>query len=173
MIRRRVATARRGAGLVGVLLLAVGCGAGPGGVRERFDDSRVEVEIHVERSADAWTLVATFRPTSPDLHLYGADLPRDGIDGAGRPTRLDIMDAGWSATGPLSAAPGVALVAIAGFDQPFPIYPDGPVTLRQAIAPGGGSDDGRVDVEVTFMACSTAGLCYLPQIRHRMTVPAA
>jgi len=38
----------------------------------------------------------------------------------------------------------------------------GPVTLRQPVERTGGADDGRIDLALTFMACSSAGLCYLP-----------
>ena len=68
-------------------------------VQERFEPSRVEVRIHLERSANATTVVAEFRPLEDGLHLYGRDLPADGIDGAGRPTRVDVVDAGWRGSG--------------------------------------------------------------------------
>src|SRR5215212_5489965 len=97
-------------------------------------------------------------------------LPRDGIDGAGRPTRIDVVDTGWRTVGPLSDEPKAALLPVAGFVVPFPTYPEGPVTLRQAIASSGARAEHAVDVEVTFMACSSAGLCYKPEIGHPMVV---
>jgi len=141
-------------------------------VSEHFEDARVDVEVHLERDEAALVIVATFRPTSSDLHLYGAGLPRDGIDGAGRPTRIDVVDTGWRTVGPLSDEPKAALLPVAGFVVPFPTYPEGPVTLRQAIASSGARADHAVDVQVTFMACSSAGLCYKPEIGHPMVVPA-
>jgi hypothetical protein len=154
-------------------LLAAACAATPdsGSVREHFEEGRVDVEIHLERDATTATIVATFRPTSPDLHLYGLDLPRDGIDGAGRPTRIDVVDPAWMTVGSVSDEPRATLVPIAGFDEPFPTYPEGPVTLRQAIRASGESSDHSVDVAVTFMACSTGGLCFKPEIDHVMAVP--
>jgi hypothetical protein len=167
---------RRGAaaGLVACALFAGGCGSAAAvrSVSEQFAESRVDVEVHLETSAGATVLVATFRPTSPDLHLYGLALPRDGIDGAGRPTRLDVVDPVWLAVGPLTDEPLAVPQAVAGFDAPFPTYPEGPVILRQAVAPNGPAADRSIDVQVTFMACSTAGLCYRPEIAHPMAVPA-
>jgi hypothetical protein len=157
---------------VGALLVAA-CGVAPdpGLVREHFEEARVDVEIHLQRDSATSTIVATFRPTSPDLHLYGLDLPRDGIDGAGRPTRIDVVDPAWMTVGSMSDEPRAALVPIAGFDEPFPTYPEGPVTLRQAIQTTGGSSDRSVEVAVTFMACSTGGQCFKPEIGHVMSVP--
>ena len=158
-------------GLVAVVAVAAsGCGA-PTTVHERFDDARVEVDLHLERTDSSVTVVADFRPLAGDLHLYGLDLPADGIDGAGRPTRVDVVDAGWRAVGPSQPSVQAEDVVLAGFDEPFPIYPDGPVTLRQAVESIGDLDDGRIDVTITFMACSSAGLCYLPVQRHAMSLP--
>jgi hypothetical protein len=58
-----------------------------------------------------------------------------------------------------------------GFDQPFPLYPDGPVTLRQGIERTGPTDDGSIDATLTFMACTSSGLCYVPVEDHAVAVP--
>jgi hypothetical protein len=153
-----------------VAAITTGCGSAPS-VHERFDASRVEVDIHLERSADQTTVVADFRPLQDGLHLYGTALAMDGIDGAGRPTRVDVVDAGWRAIGPAQASELAEDVALAGFDEPFPIYPDGRVTLRQAIESSGDLDDGRIDLSITFMACSSAGVCFAPVERHAVSLP--
>jgi hypothetical protein len=146
-----------------VALLVIGC-AGPAATVIRFEDSRVEVRASVERASDgALTVVAEYRPTEPNLHLYGQELPDGGIDGAGRPTRLVVNDAAWQAIGDPVASVDSELITLAGFDAPFATYPDGPVTLRQAIEPSGGlPPDETLEMSVTFMACSSAGLCYVP-----------
>jgi hypothetical protein len=157
-----------------VLALAVaitcGCGSSAPSVRERFDASRVEVDIHLEGSAASRTVVATFRPLEDGLHLYGTALAMEGIDGAGRPTRVDVADAGWRAVGPAQASELTEDVTLAGFDEPFPIYPDGPITLRQAVESTGDLDDGRIDLSITFMACSSAGVCFAPVERHAVSL---
>ena len=86
--------------LFAAVATAAACGPSAPSIQERFDQSRVEVRIHLERSADATTVVAEFRPLEGGLHLYVRDLPMEGIDGAGRPTRVDVADAGWRAVGP-------------------------------------------------------------------------
>jgi hypothetical protein len=164
-------TIRRSLILALVVCLAPGCGASQPTVRERFDDARVEVAIHLERLADGPTVVAEFRPLDGGLHLYGASLPMDGIDGAGRPTRVELGDAGWVTAGPAQTSVTEVDVTLAGFDRPFPIYPDGPVVVRQPIQTSTGGDDGRIDLSVTFMACSSAGICFVPVVRHAMSLP--
>jgi hypothetical protein len=139
---------------------------------ERFEQSHVEVHARAEtRAGNLVTVVAEFRPTESGVHLYGAELPASGIDGAGRPTRLAVVDAAWASSGPLQASQAAVLVPYAGFDEPFPVYPDGPVTLEQPITRVVGQpDDGSIGIRVSFMACTTSGLCYLPVADHSMTV---
>ena len=157
--------------VIGCVVVAA-CSGGASTVR-RFDDARVVVHLGLERSGDMRTLVAEFVPTDDHLHLYGLELPDDGIDGAGRPTRLTVIDPAWRASGAATATVPSQLVALAGFDQPFPVYPDGPVTIRQAVeSVPGASADARIHVTVTFMACSSAGLCYQPVIAEPLDVAA-
>lgn len=143
--------------------LLQGCG-GPSATVVRFEESRVELHAIVEHASDGTTtVVAEFRPTESNIHLYGQELPDGGIDGAGRPTRVVISDPAWRAIGNASSSVTSELVRLPGFDAPFATYPDGPVTLRQTIElTGDPAPDGTVEVNVTFMACSSAGLCYLP-----------
>ncbi|HEX5824615.1 MAG TPA: hypothetical protein VFY18_09175 [Candidatus Limnocylindrales bacterium] len=149
----------------------VACGSSTPSVRGRFDAAHVEVDIRLEKIADETTIVAEFRPLEDGLHLYGLDLPVDGINGTGRPTRVDVVDAGWRAIGPAQPSVVAEAVSLLGFDEPFPVYPDGPVTLRQAIASNGDSDDGRIDLAITFMACSAPSVCFAPIERHAMSLP--
>ena len=150
--------------------LASACGPSAPSVHARFDASAVEVDIRLEQSASGTTVVATFRPLRDGLHLYGQDLPMDGIAGTGRPTRVDVVDAGWRAIGPAQPSVVAEAVTVVGFDEPFPTYPDGPVTLRQAIESIGDSDDGRVDLAVTFMACASGNVCLPAVERHPISL---
>jgi hypothetical protein len=128
------------------------------------------VRLSVERSGSAQTIVATFEPTEEHLHLYGLEMPDGGIDGAGRPTRMTLVDPAWRPTGPPRASVQSQLVPLAGFDEPFPIYPDGSVTIRQDVEPVEASTNGAIHVTVTFMACSSAGLCFKPVIAEPLEV---
>ncbi len=169
--RWAVGTARsvRGAWIAAGLAVALGCLSlagcgGPAARAIRFDDARVEVHAAVEPLLDGqMVVVAQFRPTESNVHLYGQELPDGGIDGAGRPTRLVVDDPAWRTVGATTSSVASRPVSLAGFDTPFATYPDGPVTLRQVIEPTGvPATDGTVQVKVTFMACSSAGLCYKP-----------
>ena len=153
------------------LIATWACGPSAPSVHGRFEASAVEVDIQLEQTDAATTLVATFRPLKDGLHLYGRDLPMDGIGGTGRPTRVDVVDAGWRAIGPAQPSVDAENVTLAGFDEPFPTYPDGPVTMRQAIESIGDSDDGRIDVAVTFMACASGNVCFPAVERHAMSLP--
>jgi hypothetical protein len=154
-----------------VVAFTAGCRASRQAIEETFDASRVVVDVHLERNGDAETVVAEFRPLDGGLHLYGSALPLNGIDGAGRPTRIDVTDASWQIVGPAQPSVVATDVTLAGFADPFPIYPDGPVTLRQGIRRIGGADDGSIDIAVTFMACSSTGVCYAPVEHHSMSLP--
>jgi len=169
-------TARHGRGRAWTLisvtlacLLATGCSGGAT-TATRFDDARVVVHLSVEGSGSARTVVARFEPTEEHLHLYGLEMADDGIDGAGRPTRLTVVDPAWRTNGPPQPSVQSQLVPLAGFDEPFPIYPDGPVTIRQAVEAVATPASQPIHVTVTFMACSSAGLCYKPVIAEPLDV---
>ena len=158
--------------MAALVVSAAGCGTGGVGVT-RFDDAHVVVRTGVEGIRGRQTVVAEFWPTEDHLHLYGMELPDGGIDGAGRPTRLVVDDLNWRSVGDPTESVASQLVTLAGFDAPFAIYPDGPVTLRQDIEPVvAGSAPGAVGVKVTFMACSSAGVCYVPVEGVSLLVPA-
>jgi hypothetical protein len=152
-------------------LSVVGCAGHPATVT-RFDDAHVDVRLWIEGSGPDRTLVAEFDPFDPTAHLYGMDLPDGGIDGAGRPTRLAVVGGDWRPVGAVTASAVSSEIQLAGFDRPFSIYPDGPVTLRQAIHEvRDGPHDDPVDVTVTFMSCSAKGTCFAPVDQEPLVVP--
>lgn len=126
-----------------------------------FTENKVTVEIalEVDETGQAW-LAAGFTPEE-SYHLYSMTIPRDGVDGLGRPTLLELVPGSrLEAAGALTES-----VAAAQDDGPagLLVYPDGPVTLRlPVILPAG---DGWFDeeVSVTYMACQ-GGLCYRPVV---------
>jgi hypothetical protein len=166
---------RRGwSAALGLAVVLAGCGTTvPAGVSESFPESHVALAVRFEPSSDvAGTLVATFTPDGEGIHLYGAELPRGGIDGAGLPTLVEVLDAAWRTTGPLVASVDAEAVALAGFDEPFPIYPDGPVTLRLPVERASSGGAASIAASVTFMACTSSGACYLPVRDHPVDIPA-
>jgi hypothetical protein len=110
-------------------------------------------------------LTARFTPQQPGFHLYSAALPVNGVDGVGRPTRLEV--------GGALAPVGVEVpdarpesLRVSGVDKPLEVYPDGPVTVRQRVRVTRGRP---ALVWVTYAACSRS-TCLPPVIRHRVDV---
>ncbi len=57
-------------------------------VTENFVKVAVSLEVD---SAGQSVIRATCTPTEMGLHLYGKDMPEEGVKGVGRPTRLDVI----------------------------------------------------------------------------------
>ncbi|HTX92481.1 MAG TPA: hypothetical protein VMC09_14815 [Anaerolineales bacterium] len=146
------------------LLVLAGCTPPlrPGSTLELAEQNRnsvtVKVALEIDAGGQAW-LAATFTPADPALHLYSKDLPKDGVNGLGRPTLLELV-------------PGTRLEAAGGLVESTPAqpgqdpdglaeYPAGPVTLRLPVRlpEGRGWFDERVSV--TYMACQL-GACHPP-----------
>jgi hypothetical protein len=52
-------------------------------------ENSVQVSILMSRDEkNQLTLSAVFTPQNPGLHLYSKDIPKNGVDGLGRPTLL-------------------------------------------------------------------------------------
>ena|SRR5258708_4688212 len=134
-----------------------------------FTQNHVQVDINLEQSQSGQTYVsATYKPLDATFHLYSKDLPPNGIDGVGRPTLLEVRKGAQPAGSVTDSVPAKD-TKIDGFDVPFPIYPDGPVTLRLPIkAIEGGS--APMQLSLTYMACSLTGGCYPPVMDKTVTV---
>jgi hypothetical protein len=138
-----------------------------------FTANEVDVRISLERNGTGTVfLAATFIPPA-GYHLYGKDLPRDGVDGLGRPTLLEL-----TANSKLTAQ-GEPIESVAAILETFgkislPVYPAGPVTLRMAVALPAGGDWIDDEIRLTYMACSPTG-CKPPVIGKivNITVPSA
>ena len=107
-------------------------------------------------------IAVTFTPTVESGHFYGTSMPRGGIDGAGRPTLVELVGADWSADGPVVESATARDQVLPGFSAPFQLYPDGPVTLRLPIRRVAAGSVGPVRVALTFMVCTTSGVCFPP-----------
>jgi hypothetical protein len=139
-----------------------------------FTERDVQVEIALEIDQQGRPILAgTFTPTEPRGHLYSKDLPPHGIDGAGRPTQLKILS-GLKAAGDVFADRPTTDLHLEGFDQAFPVYPDGPVTLRLPIElPRSDGAPIHARLSITYMVCSSGGLCLPPVLDKsiEVTVP--
>ncbi|HVN15689.1 MAG TPA: hypothetical protein VMT73_08100 [Anaerolineales bacterium] len=128
------------------------------------NDVAVEISLIKDPNGSTW-LTGTFTPLLEHFHLYSKDLPKTGINGQGRPTLMEILN-------PSKVRPLGELIA----DQPInshfnyalasalPVYPEGPVTLRLPVElPQNGKDNTRLELSVTYMACSQQ-TCLAPVI---------
>jgi hypothetical protein len=126
--------------------------------------SFVKVAVSLEAdSAGQPVIRATFTPTEQGLHLYSKDMPEEGVNGLGRPTRLDVIAGAIKPAGPVFS--DLSAHDVDG----LPIYPEGPVTLRQPVEIMGGSNL-TAQIEITYMACKTGGECKVPVQRKRVEI---
>jgi hypothetical protein len=127
-----------------------------------FNQNSVSVAIALLRDADGKTfLAATFTPASGD-HLYGKDIPRQGLEGVGRPTRLELTpQSGLRASAGLTAS--LADESPSTGPAALRVYPPGPVTLWLPVSLPAGRGWYDDQVSVTYMACSET-TCKAPVI---------
>jgi hypothetical protein len=123
--------------------------------------NKVEVTIALTHSEGGeFTLSATFTPQLASLHLYSREIPRNGIEGVGRPTLLELAEGS-------SIKPNGAITESVAASQPpldptgLLIYPAGPVTLSLPILLPDGNNWINEEVIVTYMACDERG-CRAP-----------
>lgn len=134
-----------------------------------FTEHGVRVTLALERdsSGQAW-LAGRFAPVDPDTHLYAQELPADGVDGLGRPTRLEVTStAGLRPTAGAVADRPVQSDRIDALKLSLPVYPAGAVTLRMPVTVPAGAG-GLTEVSVRYMACGASG-CLAP-VERRITV---
>ena len=127
-----------------------------------FSQNSVSVAITLQQDVSGnLYLAATFTPASGD-HLYSKDIPRDGINGLGRPTLLEIPpQSGLRVTGGLKASVDDETASTGPAE--LKVYPPGPVTLRLPVRLPTGQGWYDDQVSVTYMACSQT-TCKAPVI---------
>ncbi|MFE9451985.1 hypothetical protein [Streptomyces sp. NPDC006739] len=103
-------------------------------------------------------LRATFSPQRPGFHIYSIDLPPQGVDGLGIPTRLSVHGDLTAVGKPPSTKLVTRLLRPAGLQTEIPVYPDGPVTFTMPVRQTGSH---VADVIVSYGACSESR-CLMP-----------
>ena len=132
-------------------------------------ENGVEVTIRLTRAENQQiSLLATFIPLEPDLHLYSKDIPKNGVEGLGRPTLFELGEnSQLTALGELTES---VPPEISDFEpRNLLVYPPGEVTLRLPIALPSGACWLDESVLVTYMACSETG-CKAPVIGKTIEV---
>ena len=90
----------------------------------QFEKHGVAVTVSLQKGVDgAYQLIGHFVPEDPSMHLYGMLLPKEGIDGVGRPTLLETQSDGLVANGALTADVEPSDKYFPGFEEPFPLLP--------------------------------------------------
>lgn len=149
-----------------LLLLAVSVSCTSGGSKiiplASFTENDVEVSIFLaQESGGNHLLNATYTPPK-GYHLYGKDIPAEGVNGLGRPTLLELTsDSLVKSTGMLleSAQPGLP-----DFEpRELLVYPAGAVTLSLPVKLPPGDQWMEDELSVTYMACS-ASQCKPPVV---------
>ena len=102
-------------------------------------------------------LQATFSPQQPGFHIYSIDLPAQGIDGLGIPTRLSVQGS-LTTVGRPTANRATRLLRPAGLQTEIPVYPDGSVTFTLPVRQTSGH---QAEVIVSYGACSEK-TCLIP-----------
>ncbi|MFC8719857.1 hypothetical protein [Kitasatospora sp. NPDC057198] len=100
---------------------------------------------------------ATFSPEQAGFHLYSIDLPPQGIDGLGIPTRLSVRG-DLTADGTPATDREIRQLRPTGLEVELPVYPDGPVTFTLPVRQTGSH---RAEVVVSYGACSETR-CLVP-----------
>jgi thioredoxin 1 len=137
-----------------------------GGFTER--GVRVRVSLQENPSRRTW-LTATFTPTTSETHLYGKDLPRQGINGLGRPTRLAVVaGTGVTVTGDPVADRIVRDDRLEALNTTLSVYPPGPVSLHLPVRLVQTGRPARAELSISYMACGTNGC--LPPVSDRRFV---
>ncbi len=160
-------------------LVLVSCSAEAGTDSALIDHTQNGVRVTVDLVGDAtsgFALEATFTPEQDSMHMFDEDLPLDGLDGLGRPTRIDLVGGDAISRGEVTAdlSPTNLIARPAG--EPLPTYPDGPVILRLPIEftqPSGPGADFDLSVSITYMSCDSHGGCKPPVegLKFDVTVP--
>ncbi|GEM_PF-1120476 len=127
-----------------------------------FTQNGVHVEIRLEKDSNGLSVAAAYRPINERFHLYSKDLPPGGLNGLGRPTVLEISGNGVEPTGALLASVPTIKLNATWSQEPVPVYPEGPVTLRLPIRfLLDTTSPIPAELSLTYMTCSDT-ICLPP-----------
>jgi hypothetical protein len=131
-------------------------------------DVTVTLRAIVDDARETW-VAATYTPTRAGFHLYSKDLALTGQSGIGRPTLLEVeSSAALVPRGVVISDQKPVPLFVPVLKQSFPVYPEGPVTLRLPVTVTAGGDR-RATFSVTYLACSES-LCLAPVTRRPVAV---
>lgn len=136
-----------------------------------FTDKGVAVLIEVKAyPSGQMELLGTFTPTRAHFHLYSKDLPRNGLNGFGRPTLMEVINSeGISFLGALEADQPTMDLYYEKLGISFPVYPEGLVILSLPFTLEKNDEDVTMELSVTYLACSD-NRCLAPVVDKRLDI---
>mgnify|MGYP002624872465 CR=1 FL=1 len=143
-----------------------------GGVVHHDDGARVEVRLDAAWRDDSVLVIrGVFTPDDQGYHLYGADLPREGVSGIGRPTLLEVDDAeDYAAASSVISDKTAKTHVDETLGISVPLFPDGPVTLYLPVEfASPPTEPVAIPVKLTYMACSDQR-CHMPVVDAEQTL---
>lgn len=135
---------------------------------ETFTKNSVTVSIYLRTPQDGQdAIVASFAPPEGS-HLYSKDIPRDGVDGLGRPTLLELtQNSRMKAAGDLVESTSAKIPEFEPKD--LLVYPAGSVMLTLPVHLPIEKDWVNDEVSITYMACNDQG-CKPPVVNQIITL---
>ncbi len=135
---------------------------------DTFTKNSVTVSIYLDRPKDGTSLLlASFVPEA-GLHLYSKEIPRNGVDGLGRPTLLELTPASkMTAAGELTESIPAQIPAFE--PKELLVYPVGMVTLTLPVTLPDGNGQMDDEISITYIACSDTG-CKAPVVNQILVV---
>ena len=135
-----------------------------------FTKNGVGVTILLETDSSEQPLLrATLKPQK-GFHLYSKDMDPKTTGGVGLPTRVDFAQS--TGVFPIGAPITDVSPKRYDFDQPrisVDIYPDGPVTWRQAVRIDAVTN-ATAQLAISYMACKTDGVCLRPVDKYLVEI---
>lgn len=127
----------------------------------------VKLAVKYGEEGQTW-ITARFDPLDGTDYLYSQDSPMDGINGIGRPTRLELSG-DVTRTGPIETSVAATEKTFDDIEGVFNVYPPGQVLISHPVQIAD-VPIATFDVSVTYMACSNLGICRPPIVRQTLQV---
>ncbi len=133
------------------------------------NDVNVRIDV-IKHPSGQLKLSGTFTPIRRQFYLYSKDLPKDGLNGLGRPTLLEVVNSDViKITGSLEASQPIQNIYVPALGMSFPVYPPGPVTLSLPLEFVGNDNWASMEISITYMACSNR-TCLPPVINKHIFI---
>ncbi|GGR65893.1 hypothetical protein GCM10008959_30180 [Deinococcus seoulensis] len=132
-----------------------------------FRKNGVQVAVLARPTGEQTVAITAVFTPQPGFHMYSVDLPAEGIDGLGRPTRFELAAPSTGELSPqFTVTPEEIHVVSAASPEPMPVYPAGPVRLTRQLRLDSTSSAVTLDARFSYMSCDDARGCTVPVRDH-------